>query len=171
MICLSIGIINHPKPEGTSDSLGWSCAKLYTGWKCVWVCECIFPWLAIYLLSSECECVWVFGTDPHSFVLVSSGLAQFLMLQCYLHHSVSSELLHQQLKPTFLCKGKMKFILLRDLINTVTAFYIAVKWCKLVDCPGKVQLWISASTWQHYILDIVDWPGEVLDRVRCSVMF
>lgn len=73
MICLSIGIINHPKPEGTSDTLGWRGAK-HTVCKCVsalfhdWQYTCCHLSAGVYESLAQIHTVlYLFEVGWHNF--------------------------------------------------------------------------------------------------------
>lgn len=136
MICLSIGIINHPKPEGTSDSLGWLCAKRYT--YCMQVClsvwvhfsmtgnilAVIWVWVCISLWHrsiQSCTCFKRFGRISHA-AMLPAPLRLFWVIA-------------SAIKANFVCKGKMKFSLFGGCVTSSTMWLHAI------------QQWSDASRW------------------------
>lgn len=161
MICLSIGIINHAEPAGTSGSRSWRCV----GWD-RYVCavegfddkyECLGLWGKtgsilgiVHVCVCERETVWVvFGRAPSWLVV---NLCELTSLKHILapNANVSIALMHHCVSNEYMYAVYQH--------STFVEFYILqlhqhrdpclVKWRMPIE-QTKVHQWISASKQQH----------------------
>lgn len=136
MICLSIGIINHAEPAGTSGSRSWRCVGWdryvcsWGVWWQIWMFRFVGQdWQHIWHHSCLCECI-VFGRAPSWLVVNVCELTSLkhIIAPVPMCHRINASL-HQQLIPVY-------------VVNRISEFYFC---------------WVFTSLYQHRDLWLGNW--------------